>query len=214
MRMVEKEGRTKDEAIKLALKELNAKKEQVRIEIIEEGKISFLGLGKSKPARVRVFFSEGEGGGDELTTLVKEICARMGMECQISVAEADANRTVLILDSKDSGILIGKRGKNLEALQYLVNIIFNQGKGTAHKILLDIEGYREKRRETLEKLARNLAMKVRKSRRPQVLEEMNPYERRIIHMTLERERDIETISLGGPNSNLKRIKIALKRQQR
>lgn len=145
--------------------------------------------------------------------LVKEICSRMNVECEVSVAEENDERLVLKLDSKDSGILIGKRGKNLEALQYLVNIISNSEKNHIRKILLDVEGYREKRRETLEKLARNLAMKVRKTRRFQILEEMNPYERRIIHMTLENERDIETKSLGGENSNLKRIRISLRRMQ-
>lgn len=212
MRMVEKEARTKEEAIRLALEELKVKREQVRIETIEEGKGSFLGLGRSKPAKVRIYFTEN--GSDELINLVKEICSKMQVECNVSIAEENDNRIVLKLDSKDSGILIGKRGKNLEALQYLVNIISNSDKDQIQKILLDVEGYREKRRETLEKLARNLAMKVRKTRRPQILEEMNPYERRIIHMTLENDRDIETRSIGGENSNLKRIRIALRRMQR
>lgn len=211
MRMVEKEARTKEEAIKLALEELNVKREQVRIEIIQEGKGSFLGLGRSKPAKVRLYFTEN--GSEKLIELVKEICSRMDVACEVSVAEENDDRLVLKLDSKDSGILIGKRGKNLEALQYLVNIISNSEKDHIRKILLDVEGYREKRRETLEKLARNLAMKVRKTQRPQILEEMNPYERRIIHMTLENERDIETKSLGGENSNLKRIRISLRRMQ-
>jgi spoIIIJ-associated protein len=208
MRMVEKEGKTKAEALKLALAELNAKKEDVKIEVLDEGKNSFLGLGQHRPARLRVFFVGEEG--DESVVFIKQVCAKMGIECRISIAEEDDKKIVLCIDSKDSGILIGKRGKNLEALQYLTNVVYNIKKTNAKKIILDVEGYREKRKETLVKLAQNLAQKVRATRKPQVLEEMNPYERRIIHMTLEEEKDIETSSIGSNNMTMKRVRISLK----
>jgi len=216
MRVVEKEGRTKDEAVKLALAELNAKIEDVKIEVVDGGKTGFLGLGPSKPARVRVYLVQ-EGSApvdmDEAGTFLKDICTKMGIDAAITAREEGEDQTVFQLDSKDSALLIGKHGKTLESLQYLLNIIFSARKDRQRKILLDIEGYREKRRASLEKLARNIASKVRRTRRPHVLEEMNPYERRIIHMTLERERDIETYSIGRGNSNMKKVKVSLKGQR-
>jgi spoIIIJ-associated protein len=215
MRVVEKEGRTKEEAIRLALGELNAKQEDVKIEVLDGGKTGFLGLGPSKPARVRVYLVQ-EGGGApaadmaEAAEFLKDVCAKMGLAVKVSVQEEAEDQAVLMLESADSAILIGKHGKTLESLQYLINIIFSAKKESQKKILLDIEGYREKRRASLEKLARNIAEKVRRTRKPYVLEEMNPYERRIIHMTLERERDVETFSLGRGDSNMKKIRIGLK----
>jgi spoIIIJ-associated protein len=212
MRMVEKEGRTKDEAIKMALQELNAKEEDVRIETLEEGKKSFLGLlGDSKPARVRVYLVKS--GGDNVVGLVQEICDKMGLKVTVSITSEEDEKTELKIDSPDSGILIGRRGKTLEALQYIVNVIINSGGDKGRKIILDIEGYREKRKESLTKLALNIAQKVRRTGRPHLLEEMNPYERRIIHMALENEGDIETTSIGN-NQNAKRVKIFQKRGER
>ena len=219
MRVVEKEGRTKDEAIRLALAELNARQEDVKIEVLDGGKTGFLGLGASKPARVRVYLVQ-EGGAApaadmaEAAAFLKDVCTKMGLEVTVQVQEENEAQAVFQLASPDSAILIGKHGKTLESLQYLINIIFSAKKDRQKKILLDIEGYREKRRASLEKLARNIATKVRRTKRPYILEEMNPYERRIIHMTLERERDIETISIGRGDSNMKKIRVSLKGSRR
>ena len=213
MRVVEKEGRTKNEAIKLAIEELGAKPEEVRIEVVDEGKSGFLGLGLSKPARVRVYLVQEDAAPadtSEAAAFLKQVCGLMGIEVSVSSRDEAEDQTVFLLESKDSAILIGKHGKTLEALQYLLNIIFSIRKDLQKKFLLDIEGYREKRRASLEKLARNIAANVRRTRKPYVLEEMNPYERRIIHMTLERERDIETNSIGRGEGNMKKVRVSLK----
>jgi spoIIIJ-associated protein len=209
--MVEKEGKNKDEAVRLALEELKARPEDVKIEFLEEGKSGFLGLGPSKPAKVRVFLVNEGSSDSSALKLVQDICDKMGLACRCSVEESSEERLVIKLDSQDSGVLIGRRGKTLESLQYLVNIIENMKKDVNRKIIIDIEGYRERRKEALEKLAHKMADRVRESRRAMMLEEMNPYERRLIHLALEKEQDIETTSVGGPNQNMKRIRIALRR---
>ncbi len=214
MRMAEKEGKNKEEAVRLALEELHAKKEDVQIEYLENGKSGFLGLGPSKPARVRVFLVNENGTGGTTLQLVQEICDKMGLETKCSVEESTEDRLVIKMDSPDSGSLIGRRGKTLEALQYLVNIIENMKKGINKKIIIDIEGYRERRKEALEKLAHKMADRVRASRRAMMLEEMNPYERRLIHMALENEQDIETSSVGAEHQNMKRVRISLRRRGR
>ena len=212
MRMVEKNGKNKEEAVRLALEELQVNLEDVKVEYIDSGKTGFLGLGPSKPAKVRVYVVNDDS--DKPIRLVKEICDKMGIPCTCSVEEDNEDRLVIKIDSSDSGILIGRRGKTLEALQYLVNIIENMKKDKNKKIVIDIEGYRERRKEALDKLAHKMAEKVRQSQRSMMLEEMNPYERRIIHMALENEQDIETTSIGGENQNMKRVRVSLARRGR
>ena len=94
------------------------------------------------------------------------------------------------------GILIGKRGQTLDSLQYLTSLVVNKGKSTYIRVKLDTEDYRRRRKETLENLARGIAYKVKKTRKPVVLEPMNPYERRIIHSALQGNKFVETVSEG------------------
>jgi len=206
--MVEKEAKTKEEAIKLALDELGASENDVKIEYLQNGKSSFLGLGKSKPAKVRVYLVSDNI--DNIIAFITDLLKKMGIESKITLKEETEDQILLNIESKDSGIIIGKHGKTLESLQYLINIIFHKENEKNKKILLDTENYRQKREETLKTLAKNIAQKVRKTKKYQILEEMNPYERRIIHLTLENESDIETTSIGRNKTN-KRVKIFLKR---
>ena len=99
-------------------------------------------------------------------------------------------------EGKDMGILIGKRGQTLDSLQYLTSLVVNKGKSSYIRVKLDTEDYRRRRKETLENLARGIAYKVKKTRRPVVLEPMNPYERRIIHSALQGNKFVETVSEG------------------
>jgi len=211
MRIVEKEGRTKEEALKEALKELNAKIDDVKIEYLDEGKTGFLGLGKTRPAKVRVYLlSEKSKGYLDLTDFIKNLCLKMGVKCEVSVASETEDQIIINISSPDSAFLIGHRGKTIESLQYIINVIYNNTNKLKKKIIIDIGNYREKRRVSLERLAMNIAERVRKTRKPYILEEMNPYERRIIHVVLEKEKDIETVSLGKDKSGKKKIKIFLK----
>ena len=99
-------------------------------------------------------------------------------------------------EGEDMGILIGKRGQTLDSLQYLTSLVVNKGKSDYIRVKLDTEDYRRRRKETLENLARGIAFKVKKTRKPVVLEPMNPYERRIIHASLQGNRYVETVSEG------------------
>jgi spoIIIJ-associated protein len=108
-------------------------------------------------------------------------------------------------------MIIGKRGKTLEALQLLVNIIFNKGEDKWKKIILDIENYRDKRESTLRELAFKVARKVKKTGKPQFLEPMNPFERRVIHIALQDDPHVDTRSEGS--GNMKRVKVFLKRRK-
>ena len=99
-------------------------------------------------------------------------------------------------EGQDMGILIGKRGQTLDSLQYLTSLVVNKGESTYIRVKLDTEDYRRRRKETLENLARGIAFKVKKTRKPVVLEPMNPYERRIIHASLQGNRYVETVSEG------------------
>ena len=207
MKMVEKEAKTKEEAVKLALEELGASEKDVKIEYLQNGKRSFLGLGKSKPAKVRVYLVIDNI--DNIIAFITDLLKKMGFESKITLKEETEDQILLNIESKDSGIIIGKHGKTLESLQYLINIIHHKENEKNKKILLDTENYRQKREDTLKNLAKNIAQKVRKTKKYQILEEMNPYERRIIHLTLENESDIETTSIGRNRTN-KRVKIFLK----
>ena len=99
-------------------------------------------------------------------------------------------------EGEDMGILIGKRGQTLDSLQYLTSLVINKGKSNYIRVKLDTEDYRKRRKETLENLARGIAYKVRKTRKPVILEPMNPYERRIIHSALQGNKFVETVSEG------------------
>ena len=115
------------------------------------------------------------------------------------------------LTGDDMGILIGKRGQTLDALQYLVNLVVNKKSPYYISVMLDTENYRQRRRETLESLAFNLAKKVKHTRRNVVLEPMNPYERRIIHSALQNDRYVTTYSEG--EEPYRNVVITLKRER-
>lgn len=128
---------------------------------------------------------------------LKDVFAAMGMEVQIS-ARFQPNDRILEVDMEgsDMGVLIGKRGQTLDSLQYLVSLVVNKGNDSYIHVKLDTENYRERRKKTLENLAKNIAYKVRKTRQSVSLEPMNPYERRIIHSSLQSDRYVTTHSEG------------------
>ena len=130
---------------------------------------------------------------DFLTSLFKS------MEMDISykgVFKDENNELIVDLAGEDMGVLIGKRGQTLDALQYLTSQVVNKHQTAYIRVKIDTENYRERRRETMESLARGIALKVKKTHKPVALEPMNPYERRIIHAFLQNEKDIITKSEG------------------
>lgn len=203
--VVEKTGKTVQEAISLALEELGADESDVEIEVIEEGSKGIFGLIGTKLARVRVTLKET--CGSVAINFVQDVLDKMKVDAEIKVEEDD-ELVSLKIRGRDIGIVIGRRGETLDSLQYLTSLVVNKNSDKYKRVVIDIENYRKKREETLVKLAEKLAARVVKFRRPITLEPMNPYERRIIHSTLQNNRYVETHSIGEePN---RKVVIKLK----
>ncbi len=206
MMVVEKSAKTAEEAIKLALFELGINEDDATIEIIEEGKQGFLGLG-GKDAVVRVSV-KSSGAGEKAEAFLSKIFEITGEEVYVNT-ELDGDVLKVNLSGPDMGIVIGKRGETLDALQHLTSLVVNRGNDDFTKVSLDAENYREKRNEALESLAHKLASKVVRTRRNTTLEPMNAYERRIIHSALQNHDKVTTYSVGqGAN---RKVVIALKK---
>ena len=193
MDAIQKTGKTVDEAVNAALAELKISKEDAEIEIIEEGSRGFLGVFGAKDAVVKVKkkFNPEKTAKDFL----KEMFIAMGLIVNVETSLTDKHLEIKI-SGDDMGIIIGKRGQTLDAIQYLVNLVVNKGTAPYISVTLDTENYRERRKETLETLAHNLARKVKHTGKNVVLEPMNPYERRIIHSSLQNNRYVTTYSEG------------------
>ena len=142
---------------------------------------------------------------------LKEMFRVMEMNVEIRAEFAEDTLSVEI-EGEDMGLLIGKRGQTLDSLQYLTSLVVNKGKASYVRVKLDTEDYRSRRKATLENLAKNIAMKVKKTRRPVFLEPMNPYERRIIHSALQNDKYVFTKSEG--EEPFRHVVIALKKEER
>ncbi len=193
MKVLEKTGKTIDEAVEMALQDLGVSREEVEVKVISEPTRGFLGLLGGKPARVEVFLKDGptQKAGNLLKSIFKSMQLQVAMDIKEKEHEMRIN-----LEGKELGILIGRRGETLDALQYLVNLAVNKSSETRKKVFIDIEGYRKRREETLQKLALKLADKARQRGRNVVLEPMSSQERRIIHTVLQGRDDIHTFSEG------------------
>ena len=134
---------------------------------------------------------------DNVRDFLNDIFGAMKMEVKIDITIDNEEDTVNInLSGEDMGVLIGKRGQTLDSLQYLVSLVVNKESEKYFRVKLDTENYRERRKETLESLAKNIAYRVKRTREPVALEPMNPYERRIIHSTLQNDKYVSTKSEG------------------
>ena len=187
-------AKTSDEALTNALIQMETTSDQIEYEIIEEEKNGILGL-FSKPARIRVRKKESIEGS--VRSFLDEVFGAMNLMVEV-VIDFDEAESVMNVELKGSemGMLIGKRGQTLDALQYLTSLVANKKSENYVKIKMDTENYRQRRKETIENLARNVAKKVKKTGRPAFLEPMNPYERRIIHSALQGDKYVDTHSEG------------------
>lgn len=202
---IEKTGRTVNEAVQAALDELKVGESSVDIEVIDEGNKGIFGIIGNKMARVRVTLKES--GAEKARQFLVSVFEKMELDAEV-VVEEDEESIMLRVYGKDIGIVIGRRGETLDSLQYLASLVVNKNKGSYKKVVIDVENYRQKREETLVKLAHRLADRVVKYKKNIVLEPMNPYERRIIHSSLQDNRYVETYSIGEePN---RKVVIALK----
>ena len=199
MKVLEMEGKTVDDAVKRALTQLGIiDQSEVNIEVVSQGKSGIFGFGVSKSALVRVLYNEniadvGEIARDVLTSILD----KMKLGAKIKDLKEGESKVYIEIESKNnSGLIIGRKGKTLEALQFMVNMIVNNKTSSEKKIILDIEDYREKRERILRKMSKDIAQKVIKTGRPWVLEPMNPFERRLIHLALQNDSRVTTCSEG------------------
>lgn len=247
MTFVEKTGKSVEEAVAAALQELNIAAEQAEVEVLQEAKKGFLGIGR-KDAKVRVTVKEAEAVveevvyteetvtvampevpqaeepakeeaiaeqtaevavrepkkyavNDEAIAKAKEFLQKIFTAMKIEVAmEKFINKNdgsvTFKLHGDDMGILIGKHGQTLDALQYLTNLVANKNSADRVRVIIDVEDYRDRRVETLTRLANRLADKVKRTGERVALEPMNPHERKIIHMALQGDRRVTTLSEG------------------
>ncbi len=190
-------GKTVDEAISLGLKEMDLSLDEVEIDIIEDGSGMF-GFSKAK-----VLLTKKSGLGKRAEDFLSTVFSKMNIATNLDIEEKEDSISIDIVGS-NLGVLIGHRGETLDALQYLTSLVVNKGSDTEYKrIFLDTENYRQKREIALKKLANKLARKVVDTNRRVRLEPMNPYERRVIHATLQDYPKIRTYSKGDePNRNV------------
>ncbi|MGL4772126.1 MAG: RNA-binding cell elongation regulator Jag/EloR [Clostridium sp.] len=187
-------GKTLDEALEKALKELNVTKDKIEYEILEEGSKGFLSIIGSKPYKIRVKVKRDYI--EEAKKFLRDVLNSMDIKAEIRIKE-EKDIVNINLTGPKMGLIIGYRGETLDSLQYLVSLVVNKGHETAYKrVVLDTENYRIKREETLKRVALKTAYKVRKNGRQFKLEPMNPYERRIIHAALQDDTSIVTFSEG------------------
>ena len=205
MDTIQRKGKTVEEAVNEALKELKISREDAEIEVIEEGSKGFLGVFGAKEAVVNV--KKKFDPEKTAKVFLKEMFIAMGLIVNIETILKDKQLEVKI-SGDGMGIIIGKRGQTLDSIQYLVNLVVNKGTAPYISVTLDTENYRERRKETLESLAYNLARKVKHTGKNVVLEPMNPFERRIIHSALQNDRYVTTFSQG--EEPYRNVVIALK----
>jgi spoIIIJ-associated protein len=198
MKVLEFEGKTVDDAVKKAVSKLGLDDaSKLDVEVLDAGKSGIFGFGVSRPAKIRICYNEDRMDvGDLVREYTLGIIQRMGLDCRIRDIKEGENKVYIELESRQSGLVIGKRGRTLESLQFLVNLIVNHKTKSDKKIILDIESYRAKRERALKKMSREIAMKVIRTGKPWTLEPMNPFERRLIHLTLQNDSRVTTKSEG------------------
>jgi spoIIIJ-associated protein len=194
MEFIEFSAKSVDDAITKASMELGIPSTELVYEVVEKGSTGFIGIGK-KDAIIKV--SKKNSVEDNIRDFLGKVFDAMNLEVEISIEKEEENNTVNVeLKGNDMGVLIGKRGQTLDSLQYLTNLAVNKQAENYVKVKIDTEDYRKRRRETLENLAKNIAYKVKKTKRPVALEPMNPFERRVIHSALQNDKYVATHSEG------------------
>ena len=187
-------AKTLDDAITEACKELGVTSDKLEYEVVNEGSTEFLGIG-SKDAIIKARIKSSII--DNAKAFLNEVFAAMNMVVVINVEYDSENKEMVIdLSGDDMGVLIGKRGQTLDSLQYLTSLVVNKGEEDYIRVKVDTENYRMRRQDTLENLAKNIAFKVKRTKRSVSLEPMNPYERRIIHSALQNDKFVTTHSEG------------------
>ena len=190
MEFVEFSAKTVDDAITDACQKFTVSSDKLEYEVVEEGSSGFLGIG-SKPAIIKARVKSSVT--DIAKDFLKDVFEAMDMVVVVNVKYNESDRVMDIdLSGDDMGVLIGKRGQTLDSLQYLVSLVVNKDLEDYIRVKVDTENYRQRRKDTLENLAKNISYKVKRTKRAVSLEPMNPYERRIIHSALQNDKYVTT----------------------
>lgn len=207
MDFIEVSAKTVDDAITESLVKLGTTSDKIEYEVIEKGSSGFLGIG-SRPAIIKVRKkSEIE---DYVYDFLHSVFQAMEMDVEILINKSEDGKIVDVeLQGEEMGVLIGKRGQTLDSLQYLTNLAVGKQVEEYVKVKIDTEDYRKRRRDTLEKKKKNIAYKVKRTKRPVSLEPMNPFERRVIHSALQNDRYVSTHSEG--EEPYRHVVVTLKR---
>ena len=207
MEYIEVSGKTVDDAVTEALIKLGATSDQIEYEVIEKGSAGFFGIAwKDAVIKVRKKCTVE----DNVREFLEKVFDAMNLQVEIIIEKDEENNNIAVeLKGADMGVLIGKRGQTLDSLQYLTNLAVNKQSEEYVKVKIDTEDYRKRRKETLENLARNIAYKVKRTKRPVSLEPMNPFERRIIHSALQNDKFVTTHSEG--EEPYRHVVVTLKR---
>ena len=195
MDMIEVSAKTVSDAITEACQKLGVTSDKLDYQVVEEGSSGFLGIG-AKPAVIKAAVKKSSVE-EVARVFLNDVFQAMNMEVAIDIKYNEEEKNMDIeLSGNEMGVLIGKRGQTLDSLQYLTNRVANKMQDGYVRVKLDTEDYRRRRKETLENLAKNIASKVKRTRRTVALEPMNPYERRIIHSALQSDPAVSTHSEG------------------
>ena len=208
---IEVSAKTVDDAVTQALIQLETTSDKLEYVVIEKGSTGIFGIFNSKPAviKARKVLTTTEVAEDFL----HKVFNSMNMDVKIAASMDEEEGCMNIdLSGDDMGVLIGKRGQTLDSLQYLVSLVVNKDCEEYIRVKLDTENYKERRKATLESLAKNIAAKVKRTKRPVSLEPMNPYERRIIHSALQNDKYVITRSDG--EEPYRHVIVSLKRENR
>lgn len=207
MDYIEVSAKTVDDAITEACQKLVVTSDKLEYEVVEEGSAGFLGIG-SKPAVIKARVKSSME--DTAKDFLKDVFEAMDLTVVVNVEYDEVENFMNIeLSGDEMGVLIGKRGQTLDSLQYLVSLVVNKNIENYIRVKVDTENYRQRRKETLENLAKNISYKVKRTKRPVSLEPMNPYERRIIHSALQNDRYVSTHSEG--DEPFRHVVVNLKR---
>ena len=196
------EGKTTEEAIQIASRELNIPEEELHIDIIEPGSGGIFGLVGSRKAKIKVTLpkdeqaeKENEDGLHLAKEALENILVRIPVEASVR-AEATDGKIILEIEGDKSGLLIGRKGKTLDALQFIVNKIVNKAMEKKINVVVDAENYRKRRRESLIQMALKIADKAKRIKKPVATNPLNPHDRRIIHLALKEDDELDTKSRG------------------
>jgi spoIIIJ-associated protein len=208
MKTVEATGKTIDDAVTNGLVELGCSREEVEVKILEAPYKGLLGIIGSKDAKVQLTKIEKDRTEEETRVFLEALFKSMNLDVTLDIEYAE-DQLKIDLSGPNMGMVIGKRGQTLDAVQYLTSLVANKHREKYVKVFMDTENYREKREQTLIRLANKMAKTVKMTRKTMILEPMNPYERRIIHSALQSDPRVQTFSEG--EEPYRKVAITLKK---